>query len=252
MNIEEILMIAFVLFIGSTLQSTVGFGYSLFGIPSLVWIGIPLPETLVIVATSSFIQTLIGIKHLYNHIPWKITTIAIIIRLTTTIIGILVLVKISRLNSNEIKLIVGCTLLFVVLLQMLWKPKPTKYVRPIWGFLAFSSSGFLTGTVGLGGVPLILWTISHKWTSKKIRAFLFGLFTFSAPLNILVLYIAFGERILSGIIIGVVLSISIFLGTYIGLPIGDRLSHSILQQIAYLLLIIIAIGSIIPQMVSYL
>lgn len=57
---EHIFYSALILFCGGILQSTVGFAYGLFAIPLLMWLELPLPQIIVAVLLSTFLQSFIG------------------------------------------------------------------------------------------------------------------------------------------------------------------------------------------------
>ena len=239
----HIAAIATILFLGGILQSAVGFAYALF---------VPLYKTIAIVATCSFIQAALGVRQLHAAVPWRPAIGAIVLRVMTTVIGVLILLSISTLNVGEIKFIVGCIVSGLVGLQIVWRVQPSDTVHPMWGVLAFSTSGLLSGISGMGGPPIILWLMAHKWSSEKTRAFLFAVFVAVIPIQILLLGLAFGHGVITGVLAGVVLSPGVFLGAFIGLPLGNRIPKPVFRKVAFAVLLIIGLNSIIPQVVHYL
>ena len=248
----HIAAISTVLFVGGVLQSTVGFAYALFATPLIIWLGVPLYKAIAVVATCSFIQAVLGVRQLHAAVPWRPVIGAIVLRLLATGIGVLILLTISTLNVSQIKFIVGCIVCGLVTLQIVWRVQPSDSVHPVWGVVAFSASGLLAGISGMGSPPLILWLMAHKWSSEKTRAFLFAVFVAASPVQILLLGLAFGQGVINGVLAGVVLSPSVFLGAFIGLPIGNRIPKPVLRKMAFAVLLIIGLNSIIPQVVYYL
>jgi hypothetical protein len=248
----HIAAMATIVFLGGILQSTVGFAYAMFAIPLIIWLGVPLYQTIAIVATCSFIQTVLGVRRLHAAVPWRTVLGAIALCLTTTFIGVLVLLSISTLNVGEIKFIVGCIVCGLVGIQISWRIRPSDRVHPGWGVLAFSTSGLLAGMSGMGGPPLVLWVMAQNWSSEKTRAFLFAVFGAMYPVQILLIGLTFGQGVISGVLAGVVLSPSVFVGALIGLSIGNRIPKGVLRQVAFIILLIIGLNSIIPQAVDYL
>lgn len=251
-DLIQILTIAIVIFLGGFLQSAVGFGYALFAAPLILWLGVPLPKTIAIVATSALIQSTLGARNLRAQIPWGPVTSATIIRFVTTIMGIWVLKRLSGLSVGEIKLAVGCILCTIVGIQFAWRIEPTERVHPAWGILAFSSSGLLMGICGMGGPPLVLWSMAHTWSNRKTRAFLFTTMLLSIPFLIVLLGLTFGMEALWGVLIGMLLFPSSSLGAVIGIRAGNRIPKPTLRKLAFLLLLIIGLNSIIPQIMQYL
>lgn len=252
MDIGEIVTIALILFLGSILQSVVGFAFALFAIPLVVWVGISLPNTLAIVGTSAFLQAVFGTKHLYADVPWKSVIFAMILRVPATLGGLLILHYLSTLSAEHIKFIVGCLLCGIVGLRLIWNVKPVESLHPLWGLLAFSSSGLLAGSCGMGGFPLVVWATSHNWTTGKIRGFLFAIFVGTLPIQLIMLYITFGHDVIWGFVVGGLLSFCVVGGTSLGLALGNRIPPHILRTIAYILLLMIALHSMIPQLISVL
>jgi uncharacterized membrane protein YfcA len=250
-DIQQILHISLIILLASTVQSAVGFAFALLATPLLIWIGIPLPAAITIVAVSSFFQAGIGVKHLYKDVPWKISVTATIVRTATVFIGILILKMITDLDTGIIRFIVGCFLTVLVILPAILRIKPVEKVHWFWGALAFSSSGVLNGMIGMGGPPLVLWALRHDWPVKQVRGFLFAVLLFSLPLQILMLYNTFGNGIEKAVLIGFASIPAIALGTFIGIPLGNRMSKSLLRIIVNCILLIIAASSIAPVFMKY-
>ena len=96
----------------------------------------------------------------------------------------------------------------------------------------------------MGGPPIVLWVMAHDWSAAKSRGFLFFVFLSSVPLQVVLLLLAFGTRILWPVLIGAMGIVFVFAGTAIGLQIGAKLPKWRLRQIAYLILTLIAISAI--------
>lgn len=69
MEILDIVTAGIILFFAGMAQSAVGFGYGLFSIPLLVWIGIPLPSVITLVMTCSMFQAGISARKLHASVP---------------------------------------------------------------------------------------------------------------------------------------------------------------------------------------
>ena len=247
MSITGIIVIAIVLCVAGIIQSGAGFGYGLFAIPLLLLLtDLTLPEIITIVSFCSFMQSLLGAYHLKESIPWKVSVPAIVIRIFSVLVGVFMLYKLTNLNIDDVKFIIGCILCGLVLLQLLVRVKPKQSVHWIWGGIAFSASGILSGICGMGGPPLVLWTMAHDWPVKKTRGFLFSVFAASIPLQLFLLYLTFGTTILYATLTALLYFPAVYLGTRIGMPIGNRLPRLVLRKIVYGILIFIGLNSIIP------
>ena len=242
-----ILGMALVIFFGGIVQGAVGFAYAVVATPLFVWMGIPLQKTIVIIAACSFVQSSFAVGKLYPHVPWREVGYAIGLRTPFMIIGIFVLKKLTLFSSEEVNLVVGLIIITIVCIQIAFQVKPREVLHPAWAFLAFSSSGILAGISGMGGPPLVLWTMAHTWSSDKTRAFMFAAIMLAVPLQVFVQYETFGFEILESVQLGLLFTPVVILGSRIGMPIGHRMPKPVLRNIVYALLLVIALSSIMPS-----
>lgn len=241
-----------IIWMASVIQSAVGFAYALFATPLLIWLGTPLPRAIAIVAMCSFLQASIGSRQLRASVPWRFAISAITIRIVGTVLGISLLKQLAIQSRSDIKLVVGCILCVLVIFQLVCRIQPRDAVHWLWGGLAFSASGVLTGVCGMGGPPMVLWSLAHKWSVEKTRGFLFVVAAASIPFQIFLLYISFGVDILRGILIALLAAPAVFLGAKIGMPIGNQMSKNVLNRIVYLILLVVGISSVAPSILQYL
>lgn len=248
----NIIVTAGILCLASTVQSAIGFGYALVATPLLIWTGNPLPNAITLVAVCSFVQAVIGARHLRTSVPWRLSLIATTLRVGTLIIGLLILRQIAGLDPRAIRFVVGIVLCLLVITQLVGKVRPVETMHWLWGALAFSTSGLLAGVCGMGGPPLVLWAMGHDWPAEKIRGFLFVVFAASIPIQIMLLYFTFGIDILHTTATALLLAPAVFLGAAVGLPLGNRLPRPVLSGIVYAILLIIGLSSVIPQIIQKL
>lgn len=241
-----------ILCLASSVQSAIGFGYALVATPLLIWTGIPLPNAITTVAFCSFVQAVTGARHLRASVPWRLALIATIVRIGMLIVGLLILKQIAEMDTPTIRFFVGVVLCLLVMIQIVGKVRPAETVHWLWGALAFCTSGLLKGICGMGGPPLVLWAMCHKWPTEKIRGFLFAVFSASIPIQIVLLYFTFGTDILRSIVTALLLIPAVFLGAAIGLPLGNRLPRPVLSRIVYTTLLAIGLSSIIPYIIQKL
>ena len=253
MNIEPLYLIpvGVIVFLAGLAQSAVGFGYALYATPLLVWIGIPLQNTITFVATCAMIQAALGAHKLRAAVPWRLVFTGTAIRLATFFVGLYLLKRLVAASTDQIRMAVGLILCLLVMLQLLWRPRPVEKMHPAWGGLAFSASGLLSGICGMGGPPVVLWLMAHNWSTNKTRGFLFAIFATSLPVQIFFMYLAFGTDILWSVAIAIAFMPLVYLGSAIGLPIGNRLPKETLRRIAYAILLVIGISAAVPPLLAY-
>jgi uncharacterized membrane protein YfcA len=170
----------------------------------------------------------------------------------TTVVGIILLKRLALQNANEIKSVIGFILCVLVIIMLAVKIKPVDRMHWMWGGLAFSASGILAGICGMGGPPLVLWLVAHNWSVEKTRSFLFTVMAMSIPLQIFLLYLAFGADILSGIKFAFLALPAVYIGARFGLPIGNRMPKKILTRAVYSVLLIVGLNAMAPPILQYL
>ncbi len=248
MNMElfDIVAAAVILTLASMLQSIVGFGYALFATPLLVWIGLPLPSVITLVATCSLLQALAGVRNLRAAVPWRLSLTATGVRLAGLIIGLFMLKRLVVLDKDQVRAVIGVILCGLVAVQLLWRTHPVRKLHPGWTGLAFTGSGILSGLCGMGGPPLVLWAMAHDWPTQKIRGFLFATFATTIPIQIALLALTFGTPILWYAAIGIALLPLGYAGSALGLPVGNRFAGPVLRHVAYAVLFATGVSAIIP------
>ncbi len=241
MNFEltQLVFAGTIICLAALAQSAVGFGFALFATPLLLLLGIPLPDTIIMVATCSALQATIAARQLRASIPWSLALNATAVRLISVIIGLFFLKYLVTFSPDYIKATISGILCLLAIMQLLWRPRPVESMHRGWGILAWSASGLLSGICGMGGPPLILWTMAHNWSTKKNRGFLFAVFSTSIPFQLALLCVMFGVDMLWNIVIGTAFLPLVYLGLKIGMPIGNRMSKTTLRRVALFILLVI-------------
>jgi len=246
MGILEIILAGLVVCLAGAAQSAIGFGYALFSTPLLLWIGVPLPTAIALVATCSMIQSIIGARRLRADVPWRTALVATGVRIAGVIAGLAALRELAALDSTQIRAAIGGILCVLVGVQFVWRPKPVKTMHRGWAGLSFTSSGFLAGVCGMGGPPLVLWSMAHDWPARRTRGFLFATFATAIPVQIAIMIFSFGTPVLRGAGLGVAFLPLVFLGSAVGMPVGNRMGRDRLRAVAYLVLLVIGMAAVVP------
>lgn len=237
--------LASIFFVASFIQGAAGFSFGLLIIPLLVWADFSLAEASFITSINAFVLSSIMVYRLRKHVKWRFLGPTIFLRLVTLSIGILLLSKINNLDKTLIRQLLGALLLVIVIVQLSIKPKVKEKLHPAWWWLAFGSSGFFAGLVGFGGPPTVLWVMTQNWTNSETRAVLAALYWSILPLQLALLLATFGQPLLfaSRHAFGFV-PIAV-LGVFLGIVLGNRLAKDILRQLAYSILVVTAIISLL-------
>ncbi len=244
MSISIIVLVGVILFLCSTIQGIVGFAFNIFAIPMLIWSGLGLDEAISLTTIPIFFQSATSTYKLRSYVLWKEVGIGTVYRYMGIPIGIYVLTLISGFDKSSIKQIVGIAILLVVLSQLYMKVEPKKVISPFWTFVAFFTSGLTLGMVSMGGPPAVIWVMAQRWSAIRTRAFLSALFFLASPLQVVLLYYNFGDRLLNFFILGLTFSPLVIIGTLWGVKMGDFLDRGKLKKIILSLLVITSLVSI--------
>ncbi|MFA5689829.1 MAG: TSUP family transporter [Kiritimatiellales bacterium] len=249
MDFITILLTACTLCFAAVIQSAVGFAFALFSTPVLIWIGIPLHKVIVIVAAGSMMQSFAGVRKLKAFIPWKDAIISTALRVIWLFAGLFILKHLVGLEARYIKLAVGSVLCLLVLIQYFWRPKPAETIHWIFSFIAFSLSGLLAGIAGMGGPPLVLWTMAHNWPPERTRGFFFATFLTFIPLQLMLLCLLPGiEPLWTTLLAGFAFAPVVVIGSSIGLALGRRMSRQRLYSVTCICLLLMGTVAIVSSL----
>ncbi len=247
--LEELVVIGIIVFIGSVIQGTVGFGFGLFAVPALTWTGTSLSGAVAILLVSTLSQAVFATYYLREHIVWKEVIPAATVRFITIPIGVALLILLDSMDKNQMRQIIGIVVLILLILQITLKITPKQNIHKIWSFTSFSLSGILQGLVGMGGPLMIFWVMAKDWSSEQSRSFLLVLSLLASPLQLIILYF-FSSNILTSMITGFMFIPVVIIATKIGIKIGSNLDKIVFKRLTQGVLGIMATVSILTPMVS--
>jgi uncharacterized membrane protein YfcA len=245
MDLIEIIKIGSILCLGSIVQSSSGFGFGLFAVPLFLFLGFPLPETVIIIVVGAAVQKIAAISHLWKAADWKGQAPYMAIGLAMMPVGVYCLYQVSLLNQPFIKQVIGSIILLLLLLQWRGIIKPRERVSPVWGYTAGFFSGFLNGLANIGGPPLVLWILAHRWPNEKMRVTPIAFSVILIPFQVLFMILMFGPRLWEPLLKAILLTPLVLLGTWAGLKMGGKISEKQLLIYMRLLLLFIAISAIV-------
>lgn len=252
MYLLQLIAAGLILLSAGFLQGTVAFGFALLSVPLLLMVGLPVPVVLTITAVCAAVQALSGVQQLHHTVPWKEVGMSVAVRSVTMLLGVWVLRRLAHSPVSQITFWIGFVLLLLVVLLAVWRPQPRARLHSAWSAAAFCASGFAGGLCSMDGPPLVLWVMAHDWSAERTRAFLFAAFMSVVPLQLSLLYWAFGSDVLHGMIWGAVLSPAALVGSLLGLRIGARFSKPLLRRLAFVLLTAVALSAMLPQLRAFL
>ncbi len=232
---------AMILFFGAMIQGAVGFGLGIVTIPLFVFTGLSLPQAIGATLPAVLVQTSFNCWQHRTQLPFREVWPLFLLRLATLPLGLWLLQNISELDITLTKQVIGGFLLFVLLLQLCVRPEPRHQLPFGWTLLAGSVSGFLVGTVGMGGPPISLWVMAHDWAPTKQRIFLWLTFLLVLPFHVVLLYHKFGPPLLQAMLCAAMLTPATMAGAWIGSHLGGRMDRRKLRVAMVAFLFFVAI-----------
>lgn len=223
----EIAIVVFVIFIGSFIQSSIGFGLAIVAAPILF-----LVDPLYVPAPITICALTLSIANSYSHwrsISFRGLRYAILGRIPGTISGGFLLLWIDQ---QALALWLGLSVLVAVGLSM------SNIVFKANGKSLFSA-GFLSGFMGtstsIGGPPIAL-VMQHQ-ENDFIRANLAAFFVVSCFMSLLMLF-SIGRFGMEHIVISLPLMPATLAGYWVAMRTMHRISHQNLRRVSLVLCVV--------------
>lgn len=239
-----------ILLLSVALQSLVGFGLGMVSIPLLLCQGLSLSHAVFLGLSVSLFSSLVAWRRMGDDLPWRSSAIASGYRVVGLLPGLLLANVTASFSPAALKAVIGAVVGLGVLAQLvklLGKGKVVAEGTPPSARLApfaFLASGVLTGWMGMGGPPLVLWQLTGRASARETRGFLFGVYVFTLPCQLAWMFWSDPAGISSlfpTLLLSLPLSWMVCDKT---LDIGDRISSSRLQWLSLVFLAMIALRSI--------
>ena len=239
MDTQQCILIAGILLFCSVLQGTVGFAFSLFAVPALLFTGLALPEAVMLALLAGSVQRLLTVSKLRGSVDWRHLFPLIAVGLLAVPLGILLLHRLADTDKSTMRLVLGMLILLALALQWASRIKPRPHVHWAWGVLAAICSGVLSGLANIGGPPIVLWVHAHDWPNEKIRVTTLAFSLPMVPFQFAMLLLSYGPSILPPLAPSLLWLPTVLAGTALGIVIGRLLPVNRLRLVAYVLLLIL-------------
>ncbi|WP_428267392.1 TSUP family transporter [Haliangium sp.] len=236
-----LLVSAAVVALGACVQSAVGFGIGLVGVPLLLWAGRPLPEAVALMLGAAAVQTGYGTYVTRAHIVRRRALTMAPMQWAGITVGVVGMGALTEYGPGTVKQIVSALVLLVILVRIAVRPRPTAALHPAWTAAAAGSSGAMAGLAGMGGPPLVLYAMAHGWPPDAFRGFLWCQFLLAVPALVAALALKFGAEVLLTFGLGVALAPCTWLGARAGLALSSGWTATRRRRLATAMLLAIAV-----------
>ena len=250
LDLDLIVRISLVLFLGGFIQSSAGFGFGLFALPLLLFMKLQLPEAVIMVIIGSAIQKILGIGYFRKVINLREISPLIASGLTGLPIGLYLMFRVSGMHHSSIKQVIGFLILSMLILRWSGLKNREITLKRFWTYIAGFLSGILNGFANIGGPPVVLWVLAQKWENRKMRATVISFSLFFVPFQIIIMIIMFGKVVHSPLLYSLILSPAVLIGSWLGLKFGDKFSRKILVRYMEILLLMIALASVLRPLLK--
>ena len=232
---DVIIYLCCIAFLGGLVQGLTGFGVVLVALP-LMGFFIDIKTAIPLILLLGLVINFTLISQLIKHIDYKKWIFLFLFSLPGIPIGIYVL---KYVNSNYLELLIGCVVIVTSLFSMLNKSS-SKKLNKAWACLAGFISGFLGGSIGATGPPVVIYTSLQPWDKQEMKTTMVSFFIL-AGLGILIFYL-FNGLITKQILVSFgYCIIPLISGVACGLFIFNRINDTLYRRIINLLLLILGI-----------
>ena len=236
-------LVSLIFFCGAFLQSIVGFGFNVLGVPSVTILTSSARNAVTVVSIPSFLNCLLLVWRTPEKIPLKAGPLVPL--LITSAIGTLIgATALKTLDPSLLLIGLGCLLLLFVATDRLrknWRPNPDHATR--LALIVGLATGILNGLAGVSGPTLAPYLHSLRLDKTRFVYYLNSLFLFLGVFQ----FISFGvlgfftwERILFGLS---VIPISL-LGLYLGIKARSKVSQEFFNRLVLIVLFVTALDLI--------
>ncbi|RKF13324.1 sulfite exporter TauE/SafE family protein [Alginatibacterium sediminis] len=238
MDIYTILAAMAIIFVGATVQFTIGFGLAIVAAPWLFLLNedyVPAPIIMMALIISS-----ITCYQYRENLSFKGLWSAIVGRIPGSLLGAWFLV---HFHTEALSLWLGAIVIFAVAVSYSpFRLEPNQFRMGIAGFL----SGFMGTTSSIGGPPMAL-LLQHQ-KAEYLRANLSAFFVFSCVMSLLVLA-PIGHLNFTHLKLAAPLLPAVLLGAWVGRRFASRIPREQVRTLTMLVCFISGVSSIIAYFI---
>ncbi len=241
---------ALIFLLAGFMQGAAGFSFAVLSIPLLVWNGFSLAEASMLMAVNGFAVSSVMVFRLRQHMKWRILVPTFFLRIFTVALGIFLLTMINNLDRTLIRQLLGLLLIVIVVIQVIVQPKAREVLHSLWWWLAFGVGGMMTGMVGFGGPPAVLWVMAHNWPPLESRALLSAFFWSVVPIQVILLLLSFGQPMFETAQYALYFTPIAIAAILLGIWWGNKLDKEKLRRVGQGLLLLTGVSSLLAPLLG--
>ncbi|MCK5310533.1 MAG: sulfite exporter TauE/SafE family protein [Desulfobacteraceae bacterium] len=232
---DLIIYLCCIAFVGGLVQGLTGFGVVLVALP-LMGFFIDIKTAIPLILLLSLVINFTLISRMLKHFDYKKWILLFIFSLPGIPLGIIVL---KYVNPRYLELLIGWVVIFTSVFSM-FNSASSKEPHKFWAGLAGFISGFLGGSIGATGPPIVIYTSLQPWDKEQIKTTMVSYFILTG-LGILIFYI-FNNLITKQILISFGYCVMpLISGVACGIFIFNRINDTLYRRIINLLLVFLGI-----------
>ncbi|EMS68990.1 sulfite exporter TauE/SafE family protein [Ruminiclostridium cellobioparum] len=232
---ETYLLVFVICFVGSVIQGSASFGFSLF-VMSLLPMLMPLKSAAVLSALSACIIGIWVCMTIRKHLKLKLIILPVLSSLLIMPLGVYLL---TVCNENLLKKVLG---LIIILLSIMFLKSPAQKLSirdsRINGITFGAVSGLLSGMFNIGGPPLVIYYLNTVKEKMEYKAALEFSFMIAGGVTV-ILHKAYGNIEPGVMKYAAVCIAAIISGTVLGMKVFVRLPQDILKKSVYILMAVL-------------
>lgn len=213
-------------FAGGFVQGCTGFGYAMIVTPPLLVFVEPRLAVPVIAVLALGNSGYVAV-HCRHHVRRTIVLPLVAGGLLGLPIGIYFL---SRIDAEAMKFAIGTLMLLVAAMMLTGWSAPMRRQAVALPFVG-TLSGFLSGSTGLGGPPIVLFLTSQETKKEVFRGNIVAYFTIQGTVGVFA-YAYTGLLTSEAFWLTLVFAPTMVVGSYLGIRMGDRISEKGFRRIA--------------------
>jgi len=234
--------------IGAYTQTVTGFamGLIIMGITASLHLA-PISFIAAVISLTGLVNVILAVYKDHHHIHWQLIRTIIIAFIPSMVAGLLLLYYLDKTSTQLLQLILGIVIMLGGILLVL-KPHPNKTLASAsFTLLAGASSGIMGGLFSTSAPPLIYHLYKQPLTIATIRSTL--LMTFMIASTARISFIGTQGLISKEILLFALYSLPVvFLFTWLGKKYPPRLSDINMRRMAFGLLIILGVSTIVTAL----